>query len=75
MQEAEIRRTVVPGQPRQKNCETTSQWKKSGHGGPRLSSQRWQEALNRRIAVQAGWGKKQDLNSKTSRAELAEWFK
>jgi hypothetical protein len=29
---AKIRRSMVPGQPREKVCETPSQWKKSGSG-------------------------------------------
>jgi hypothetical protein len=55
---------MVPGQPREKVCETLFQQKKRGHDGVHLSSQLWWEVYKRRIAVQSGLGKKGDPISK-----------
>jgi hypothetical protein len=42
--EAEIEEFTVPGESREKVCETPSQWQKAGHGGAHLSFQLGWEA-------------------------------
>jgi hypothetical protein len=49
---------VVPGQPRQKSSLDPISAEEVGLGSVHLSSQLWQEALKKRITVQASSGKK-----------------